>query len=110
MVWPVSVYLELFKRYAHRVKPRYAVLCFSDGNDVEDTKQYLSWQKGNSYYTFVLNTNYMGRYFMALRDSYEFQTGRRLWAARCCIIRSTAIGIRSVAERLQKSSRPHYAG
>jgi hypothetical protein len=65
-------YLELFKRYAPRLKPRYAVLCFFDGNDVEDTKQYLSWQKGNSYYTFVLNSNYMGRYFMALRDSYEF--------------------------------------
>ena len=65
-------YLELFKRYAPRLKPRYAVLCFFDGNDIEDTKQYLRWQKGNSYYTFVLSTNYVGRYFMAFRDSYEF--------------------------------------
>ena len=66
-------YLELFKRYAPRLKPRYAVLCFFDGNDIEDTKQYLRWRKGKSYYTFVLSTkNYMGRYFMAFRDSYEF--------------------------------------
>ena len=66
-------YLELFKRYAPRLKPRYAVLCFFDGNDIEDTKQYLRWRKGKSYYTFVLSTkNYMGRYFTALRDSYEF--------------------------------------
>lgn len=66
-------YLELFKRYAPRLKPRYAVLCFFDGNDIEDTKQYLRWRKGESYYTFVLSTkNYMGRYFTAFRDSYRF--------------------------------------
>ena len=92
---------------------RYAVLCFFDGNDVEDTKQYLSWQKGNSYYTFVLNTNYMGRYFRAGRTSVPWIccrcSERRPGKARSCIIRSIAIGIRSVAARLQKSSRPHYA-
>lgn len=65
-------YLELFKQYAPRLKPRYAVLCFFDGNDVEDTKQYLRWQNGESYYTFVLSTNYMSRYVMAFRDSYQF--------------------------------------
>jgi hypothetical protein len=65
-------YLELFKRYAPRLKPRYAVLCFFDGNDADDTKQYLRWQKGESYYTFALNSDYMSRYVMALRDTYQF--------------------------------------
>jgi len=66
-------YLELFKQYGPRVKPQYAVLCFFDGNDVEDTKQYLRWLKGKSYYTFVLSTkSYLGRYFTAFRDSYKY--------------------------------------
>jgi acetyltransferase AlgX (SGNH hydrolase-like protein) len=66
-------YLELFKRYAPQLRPRYAVLCFFDGNDIEDTKQYLRWRKGKSYYTFVFSTkNYLGRYFTAFRDSYKF--------------------------------------
>jgi hypothetical protein len=66
-------YLELFKQYGPRVKPQYAVLCFFDGNDVEDTKQYLRWLNGKSYYTFVLSTkSYLGRYFTAFRDSYTY--------------------------------------
>ena len=66
-------YLELFKQYAPRVRPQYAVLCFFDGNDAEDTKQYIRWLKGKSYYTFVLSTNsYLNRYFTAFRDSYTY--------------------------------------
>jgi hypothetical protein len=65
-------YLELYKRYAVPLKPRYAVLCFFDGNDVEDTTQYLSWRNGGSYYSFVFGASYVARYFMALRDSYEY--------------------------------------
>lgn len=66
-------YLELFKQYGPKVKPQYAVLCFYDGNDVEDTKQYLRWLKGKSYHTFVLSTqSYLGRYFTAFRDSYKY--------------------------------------
>ena len=72
-------YLELFKRYAPRLMPRYAVLCFFDGNDAEDTKQYLRWQNGESYYSFAVSTNFLSRYLTAFRDSYQFflrrQTG-----------------------------------
>ena len=63
-------YLELFKHYAPRLKPRYAVLCFFDGNDAEDTEQYLRWQKGERYYHFLLSESYLDRYFAAARDSY----------------------------------------
>ena len=72
-------YLELFKTYAPRLKPRYAVLCFFDGNDAEDTNQYLRWRKGEDYYTFVLSSNYMGRYVMAVHDSYRFLVGQIAW-------------------------------
>ncbi|HEX2055729.1 MAG TPA: hypothetical protein VHF07_04495, partial [Nitrospiraceae bacterium] len=65
-------YLELFKKYAPRLKPRYAVLCFFDGNDAEDTKQYLRWQNGERYYTFAISQHYMSRYLTALHDSYHF--------------------------------------
>jgi SGNH hydrolase-like domain, acetyltransferase AlgX len=65
-------YLELFKQYALRLKPRYVVLCFFDGNDAEDTDQYLRWQNGERYYHFVIGENYLSRYFVALRDSYDF--------------------------------------
>lgn len=66
-------YLELLKRYAATVRPRYAVLCFFDGNDTEDTKQFLKWQRGRSYYSFVLSTkSFMGRYFTAFRDTYHY--------------------------------------
>jgi hypothetical protein len=63
-------YLELFKQYAPRLKPRYAVLCFFDGNDAEDTGQYLRWRRGERYYHFLLSESYLNRYFAALRDSY----------------------------------------
>jgi hypothetical protein len=65
-------YLELFKQYAPRLTPRYAVLCLFDGNDAEDTDQYLRWQQGERYYHFVIGENYLSRYITALRDSYEF--------------------------------------
>jgi hypothetical protein len=66
-------YLELFKQYGPMVKPRFGVFCFFDGNDAEDTKQYLRWLNGKSYYTFVWSTkSYAGRYFTALRDSYKW--------------------------------------
>ena len=66
-------YVELLKRYGPRIRPRYAVLCFFDGNDAEDTKQYLRWQRGKSYYSFVLSTkSYLGRYLTAFRDAYSY--------------------------------------
>jgi hypothetical protein len=66
-------YLELLKQYGSTIRPQYAVLCFFDGNDAEDTKQFLRWQKGKSYYSFVLSTkSYVGRYFTAFRDTYKY--------------------------------------
>ena len=66
-------YLELLKRYGSTIRPRYATLCFFDGNDAEDTRQFLKWQGGRSYYSFVLSTkSYIGRYFTAFRDIQHY--------------------------------------
>jgi hypothetical protein len=64
-------YLELLKQYAPRLTPRYAVLCFFDGNDAEDTEQYLRWRQGEPYYHFVVGEHYLSRFFAALRDTYD---------------------------------------
>lgn len=76
-------YLELLKRYGSTLRPRYVALCFFDGNDAEDTKQFLKWQGGRSYYTFVLSTkSYVGRYFTAFRDTQHYIIDRIAFLVR----------------------------
>ena len=88
-------YLELLKRYGPRIRPRYAVLCFFDGNDAEDTRQYLRWKAGKSYYSFVLSTkNYIGRYFTAFRDTYNF------------LFTAVAVRVKSIVSDISFVSRP----
>ena len=92
-------YLELLKRYGSRIRPRYVVLCFFDGNDAEDTRQYLRWQAGKSYYTFVLSTkSYIGRYFTAFRDTYNF------------LLRVVAVKVKSIVSNISFVSRPDSIG
>ena len=89
-------YLELLKRYGPRIRPQYVALCFFDGNDAEDTKQYLKWQRGKSYYTFVIGTkSYLGRYFTALRDSYIY------------LVNSIALRFRSLRAETSSIPRPN---
>lgn len=67
-------YLEVLKRYGLRAKAKFALLCFFSGNDAEDTRQYMRWQRGGEggdYYSFIVGRkNYFIRYLHALRDSY----------------------------------------
>jgi hypothetical protein len=67
-------YLEVFKRYGVGTKARYAIFAFFSGNDAEDTRQYMRWQKGGqggNYYTFVVGRqNFFVRYFYAVRDTF----------------------------------------
>ncbi len=67
-------YLEVFKRYGLGMKAKYALLCFFSGNDAEDVRQYMRWQRGGEggdYYSFVVGrTNFFIRYLHALRDTY----------------------------------------
>jgi hypothetical protein len=79
-------YLELLKRYGSIIRPRYAVLCFFDGNDAEDTRQFLKWQGGRSYYSFVLSTkSYLGRYFTAFRDTQHYIRDRITFLVRSIV-------------------------
>ena len=67
-------YLEVFKRYGLGTKAHYAILAFFSGNDAEDTRQYMRWQrggKGGNYYSFVVGrTNFFRRYLTAFRDTF----------------------------------------
>jgi hypothetical protein len=68
-------YLEIFKRYGIGTKAPYAVLGFFSGNDAEDTRQYLRWQRGGEggdYYSFVVGRkNFFVRYLHAFRDTFS---------------------------------------
>jgi hypothetical protein len=71
------------------------VLCFFDGNDAEDTKQYLRWQAGKSYYSFVLSTkSYIGRYFTAFRDTYNV------------LFTAVAVKVKNIVSDISLISRP----
>jgi hypothetical protein len=67
-------YLEVFKRYGLGTNARYAIFAFFSGNDAEDTRQYMRWQKGGqrgNYYSFVVGRqNFFVRYFYAVRDTF----------------------------------------
>jgi SGNH hydrolase-like domain, acetyltransferase AlgX len=67
-------YLEVFKRYGLGMKAKYALLCFFSGNDAEDTRQYVRWQRvgeGGDYYSFIVGRkNFFIRYLHAFRDTY----------------------------------------
>jgi hypothetical protein len=68
-------YLEIFKRYGVETKARYVILAFFSGNDAEDTRQYMRWQKGGSggdYYSFVIGRkNFLIRYWHAFHDTFH---------------------------------------
>jgi hypothetical protein len=43
-------YLEIFKTYGVKLKPRYAIMAFFEGNDALNVKDYLGWRKGDGGY------------------------------------------------------------
>lgn len=42
-------YVELMRRHGVDLRPKYAVLCFFEGNDIGDTGAYLDWRRGGTY-------------------------------------------------------------
>lgn len=68
-------YLEVFKRHGLGMKAQYALLSFFSGNDAEDTRQYMRWQRGGEggdYYSFIVGRkNFFIRYLHAFRDTYS---------------------------------------
>jgi hypothetical protein len=67
-------YLEVFKQHGLGVKAKFALLSFFSGNDAEDTRQYMRWQRGGEggdYYSFIVGRkNFFIRYLHAFRDTY----------------------------------------
>ena len=67
-------YLEVFKRYGLRTQAPYALMAFFSGNDAEDTRQYMRWERGGEggdYYSFIVGrTNFFIRYLHAVRDTF----------------------------------------
>ena len=63
-------YLILLKRYGLTPRPRYALFCFSETNDIADIRNYLLWKNnGEGYGNFNLtNKNFIQRYLMAVKD------------------------------------------
>lgn len=47
-------YVELLRRHGLALEPRFALLCFFEGNDVGDAASYLVWRNGGSYQDFSL--------------------------------------------------------
>lgn len=64
-------YLELFKRHAVPMRPRYAILCFFAGNDIGDIQQYRLWLRTGKYYFYTdySEVSLPRRYLAAVSDT-----------------------------------------
>ena len=66
-------YLEVLKKYGLAKKPKVALFCFFEGNDLKDVREYLRWKNGGNYYHFNLTSkNFLHRYILALRSLAGF--------------------------------------
>ena len=84
-------YLEIFKRYGLRRKPKYAIFPFFEGNDIWDIKQYLNWERGEDYWQnpplsrplftrYLAAMEYLARHFNAkLLRMFKTPTSKRRW-------------------------------
>jgi len=75
-------YVELLRRFAPATQPRYALLCFFAGNDVENIAEYERWARGGSYYDWgSAQRSFPVRYWIALTDTHRFLEERlsRWW-------------------------------
>ncbi len=62
-------YVEVLKRYAIENKPRFALFCFFEGNDLDDIFYYMKWQQGGAYYRFNPSGNILERFAACLKES-----------------------------------------
>lgn len=63
-------YLEVFKRFGIRKQPKYALFCFYEGNDINEMKAYMAWQRGESDYNVsdILQANLFQGYVIGARE------------------------------------------
>ncbi len=46
-------YLEVFKRFGIPKKPKYALFCFYEGNDISEMAAFMQWQRGKGDYNLA---------------------------------------------------------
>jgi acetyltransferase AlgX (SGNH hydrolase-like protein) len=70
-------YLELFKRYGLQHKPKYALFCFYEDNDLGDIAEYLKWKSEGRYYDFgILSAGFWSRYGAAIKSTAQYLHNR----------------------------------
>lgn len=63
-------YLEVLKRYGLQHQPRAAIFSFFEGNDLRDTRDYMSRETSGGYYEFNrYSGNFFLRFYLCLRDT-----------------------------------------
>ena len=59
-------YLEVLKRYALPLKPKYAFFVFYAGNDIDDMRSYRTWETEGGYHIgYLLSRSFPMRYLAA---------------------------------------------
>jgi hypothetical protein len=63
-------YVRVLQRYGLTPRPKHALFCFFEGNDIEDIRNYVRWRENAEAYGNFHQTgkNLVQRYLMALRD------------------------------------------
>ena len=62
-------YLHLLRRHGPAMKPKYALFCFFDGNDITDIWRYARFANGLNAKYAPLSYSFFGRYWSALRHT-----------------------------------------
>ena len=78
-------YLVAFKRFGEGLKPRYALFCFFEGNDIDDIARYLAWKRGGAYGHYNLTSrNFIQRYAIVLSEAFVALSdmAERLWSSK----------------------------
>ena len=65
-------YLEILKRHGIPTKPKYALFCFYEGNDIRDIRGYLEWKRTGKYNGRYFSQPFLGRYVTALTDEISY--------------------------------------
>jgi hypothetical protein len=65
-------YLEVFKRYGVAQKPKRALFCFYEGNDIRDMRSYLVWKQTGKYNGRYFHQPFWGRYLTAVTDEISY--------------------------------------
>lgn len=66
-------YVIALKRYGISRRPRYALFCFFEGNDIQDISSFEAWKRDGSYYYLdIVSKNFFQRYVIALWETIDF--------------------------------------